>query len=62
MVSISSVGKIFNTPVKFNANPNNNCKQNEKEGLRNFAQKQVNIGYGVIAAGAVAVAGSLAKS
>lgn len=62
MVSISSVGKIFNAPVKFNANPTNNCKQNDKESLRNFAQNQVNLGYGVIAAGAVAVAGSLAKS
>ena len=62
MVSISSVGKIFNTPVKFNANPTNNTKQVDKENLRDFAQNQVNLGYGVITAGAVAVAGSLAKS
>lgn len=62
MVSISSVGKFFNTPIKFNANPTNNTKQTNKEDLRDFAQNQVNLGYGVIAAGALAVAGSLAKS
>ena len=62
MVSISSVGKIFNTPVKFNANPTNSNKQSDKETLKAFAQNQVNLGYGVKAAGAVALAGTLAKT
>lgn len=62
MVSISSVGKFFNTPVKFNANPTNSNKQSDKETLKAFAQNQVNLGYGVTAAGAVALAGTLAKT
>lgn len=62
MVSISSVGKIFNTPVKFNANPTNSNKQTDKETLKTFAQNQVNLGYGVMTAGAIALAGTLAKT
>ena len=62
MVSISSVGKIFNTPVKFNANPTNSNKQTDKETLKAFAQNQVNLGYGVMTAGAIALAGTLAKT
>lgn len=62
MVSISSVGKIFNTPVKFNANPTNSNKQSDKETLKTFAQNQVNLGYGVMTAGAIALAGTLAKT
>ena len=62
MVSISSVGKVFNTPIKFNANPTNTNKQTDKETLKAFAQNQVNLGYGVMTAGAIALAGTLAKT
>ena len=62
MVSISSVGRVFNTPIKFNANPTNSNKQTDKETLKAFAQNQVNLGYGVMTAGAIALAGTLAKT
>lgn len=61
MVSVNPIGKFFNTPVKFHANPTGDDKQN-KESIKKFAKNQVNLGYGVIASGALAATSVFSKS
>ena len=61
MVSVSSIGKVFNTPINFYAQPNSPNKPADKEKIKSFANSQMNMGYACLAAAAIAVTGSMLK-
>lgn len=57
MVSISKIGQS----LTFNAQPNQEVKQHNKEKLSAFAKNQEKIGYAAMGLGALAAGGSLLK-
>lgn len=61
MVSVSSIGQVFNTPINFYAQPNTSEKPVDKEKVKAFAKRQQNMGYTIMGIGALAAAGTLAK-
>lgn len=55
MVSVAKIGQVFKTNTSFNAKPVGEDRPIDREKLKAFATNQVNLGYGVMGAGLLAL-------